>query len=471
MKNLYILGIVGCLFMSSCQDFLEKEPSTALPVEEAITSMTDLKYAVNGIPYLLSQDRMTYSADFAIYADLRGEDFYAISNNNQAGILARYSINKYSAEAYYAYYYFYKAIANVNKILNVIDEVPYTENEKATFDDYKGQLYAWRALLHFDLARYFCRIPTTGVDINAANSGLVLSTEAYDNNYIGERATLKETYEQIFKDFNTALPLLSKEKHNGYINYWAALALRSRVYLYNGQYNEALNDAKEVIACDKYKLYTIDNYEEAWGKEFTDESLFEMKITSVYNAQRNAVGYYCDANGYGECAFVKTAWLYQYLTNNTDDVRSKMIKVQEDAEEYGEPGTYPAKYPGRENSLYINNPKIIRLSEVYLIAAEAALYAENPEKDTDFYMNELRKNRISNYTNGSDFTIDDVLKERRVELFTENSMSFDYWRNKKSVKSFHVGESINYDDYRTVLPIPQDEIDLSGGILVQNPNY
>ena len=255
------------------------------------------------------------------------------------------------------------------------------------------------------------------------------------------------------------------------MNNGAALALRSRAYLYNGQYNEALNDAKEVIACDKYKLYTIDNYEEAWGKEFTDESLFEMKITSVYNAQRNAVGYYCDANGYGECAFVKTAWLYQYLTNNTDDVRSKMIKVQEDAEEYGEPGTYPAKYPGRENSLYINNPKIIRLSEVYLIAAEAALYAENPEKDTDFYMNELRKNRISNYTNGSDFTIDDVLKERRVELFTENSMSFDYWRNKKSVKSFHVGESINYDDYRTVLPIPQDEIDLSGGILVQNPNY
>ena len=147
---------------------------------------------------------------------------------------------------------------------------------------------------------------------------MVLSTEAYDNNYVGERATLKETYDQIFEDFNTALPLLSKDKHDGYINYWAALALRSRANLYNGQYNEALNDAKEVIACDKYKLYTIDNYEEAWGKEFTDESLFEMKITSVYNAQRNAVGYYCDANGYGECAFVKTAWLYQYLTNNTD---------------------------------------------------------------------------------------------------------------------------------------------------------
>ena len=83
----------------------------------------------------------------------------------------------------------------------------------------------------------------------------------------------------------------------------------------------------------------------------------------------------------------------------------------------------------------------------------------------------LRKNRINSYSDGSNFTLDDVLKERRVELFAENSMSFDYWRNKKSVKNFHVGSDISYDDYRTILPIPQDEIDLSGGLLVQNPNY
>ena len=44
--------------------------------------------------------------------------------------------------------------------------------------------------------------------------------------------------------------------------------------------------------------------------------------------------------------------------------------------------------------------------------------------------------------------------ERRIELMAENSMSFDYWRNKKSVVNPYVGE-IKYNDYRTILPIPQ----------------
>lgn len=237
---------------TSCSDFLDKMPSTSLPVEEAITTMTDLKNAVNGIGYLMSEGRMTYSADFAIFADLRGGDFQAISNNNQAGPIARYTMTKYDQEPYYAYAYFYQAIANVNKALSAIDNIQYSEEEVAEFNDYKGQLYAWRAMLHFDLARMFCNIPTATADVNAANSGLVLSTEVYETDYVGSRSTLKQTYDQILEDFKTALPLLTTEKNNGYINYWAALALRARVYLYNGQYDLALADAKEVLACPLY---------------------------------------------------------------------------------------------------------------------------------------------------------------------------------------------------------------------------
>lgn len=322
-------------------------------------------------------------------------------------------------------------------------------------------------MLHFDLARMFCAIPTAAADVNAANTGLVLSTEVYDTDYVGSRSTLKETYDQILADFDTALPLLKKDKNNGYINYWAALALRSRVYLYNGQYDLALADAKEVMASSLYKLYTRDNYVESWSKTYTDESIFELSITTNYNAQRNAVGYYCDSEGYAECAFVESAPLYQYLSTHPEDIRSKMIKDQS-SEEYTYPAKYPAKYPGRENNLYVNNPKIIRLSEVYLIAAEAALHVQPSEAAG--YINALREQRIENYTDVASVSLEDILMERRIELFAENSVSFDYWRNKMSVNNYYVG-TINYDDYRTVLPIPQDEIDLSADKLVQNPNY
>ena len=467
MKKIYLaLGLAAGMVFSSCSDFLDKQPSTSLPVEEAITSITDLEYAVNGIAYIMSESRMTYSADFAIYADLRGEDFRAVSNNNQAGPYNRYSITKNDQEAYFAYYYFYKAIANVNKVLSVVDNVPYSESEQADFNNCKGQLYAWRAMLHFDLARIYATIPVIASDVNAANSGIVLATETYDPGYVSARATLKQTYDQILADFEVALPLLTKEKTDGYINYWAALALRSRVYMYNGQYSEALADAKEVMSSPIYKLYTRDNYVSVWSKEFTDESLFEMKINTSYNAQRNSVGFYCDSEGYGECAFVEEAPLYQYLVAHPEDIRSQLIKDQTNG---SEAGYYPAKYPGRENNLYINNPKIIRLSDVYLMAAEAA-YHMNDVTAAAGYVNAVRKNRIENYTEVSTVTLEDILFERRVELFAENSMSFDYWRNKKSINSFYAGE-ITYNDHRTILPIPQEEIDMAPSLLVQNPGY
>lgn len=463
MKKLYIIGLLFGV-LSSCDDFLDKEPSTALPVESAITTMTDLRNAVNGIGYIVSEGRMTYSSDFAIYADLKGSDFKAVSNNNHAGPLYRYNITKKDDLPYYAYYYFYKAIANVNKVLTVIDNIQYSEDETAEFNDYKGQLYAWRALLHFDLARIFCNAPTCAPDINAASSGIVLSTEVYEAGYTAPRSTLEQTYARIIGDFSTALPLLKNGLNNGYINYWAALALRARAYLYYGDNKNAKTDADEVISCKLYSLYDISEYEAVWKQEFTKESLFELRITTNYNAQRNSVGYYCDSEGYGECAFVEDGELLIYLQNHPEDIRSKLIKDQRLGTEKG---LYPAKYPGRENNLYVNNPKIIRLSDVYLIAAEAAL---KDNKDATPYINTLREKRIEGYKNIASVTLDDILFERRIELFAENSMAFDYWRNKKSIKNATQGE-INYDDYRTIFPIPQDEIDMAPSILKQNPKY
>lgn len=463
MKRIYIIGVLLSVIFTACDDFLDKSPSTSLPVEEAITSVSDLENAVNGIYYLVSEDRMTYGSDYAIYADLRGSDFMALSNNNHAGPLSRYTITQKDDIPDAAYYYFYKAIANINKALSIADQLSIAEADKAEFNDYKGQLYALRALFHFDLARIFSVAPTAATDVNAANSGIVLSTEVYEPGYVAARSTLKETYDQIINDFETALPLLSKDANNGHINYWAALALRSRAYLYLGNYDLALNDAKEVIASTEYSLYTIDDYKKVWGLTYTSESLFELTITTNYNAQRNSVGYYCASEGYGECAFNTESDLYKYLIANPNDIRSALVDEQDGTN----PGIYPAKYPGRDNNIYVNNPKIIRLSEVYLIAAEAAL---NTGADAASYINTLRKNRITDYTNVNTVTLDDILFERRIELYAENSMAFDYWRNKKSVVNPYVGE-VKYTDHQVVLPIPQAEIDLAPELLIQNPGY
>ena len=462
MKKIYLaLSLFAGLALTSCN--LDESPATSLPVDDAITSETDLKNAVNGVGYVLSEDRMLYASEFGLYADLLTNDFTVIKDNGQSSPISGYTLTKHDALPEYAYCYMYKALANANLALKYSDALP----ESATVKELRGQLYAWRALLHFDLARMFAHIPTTVADVNAPASGIVVSTQVQPNNFKGTRSTLKQTYDQIIEDFTEAIKLMDKEtkKANGYFNYYAALALRARAYLYMGENEKALADAKEVIADGGYELYSIKDYPTVWAQEGTSESIFELLITSNYNPQRNGIGYYTDASGYAECGFNTTGKLYTYLTEHADDVRSKLIKVGKVSKTAAD-SYYPAKYPGREG-IYVNNPKIIRLSEVYLIAAEASVKLN--KDDAASYINAIERNRVTGYQDVASVTIDDVIFEYEKELFAENQIAFAYWRNKKSVTN-RLKNVINYDNDRTILPIPQRERDYNPA-LEQNHGY
>ena len=50
MKKIYLtLGLMAGMALTSCSDFLDKTPSTSLPVDGAVTTVFDLENAGNGI--------------------------------------------------------------------------------------------------------------------------------------------------------------------------------------------------------------------------------------------------------------------------------------------------------------------------------------------------------------------------------------------------------------------------------------
>lgn len=468
-KILFMAGLVAGLTLTSCNDFLDVTPSVQLPDDEAITSVPDLQNAVNGVAYhLVDFDngvRMSYTSEYGIYADLLTNNFKIGKDFQQTSRISNYQLTKNDTDNKNGYFYFYSALGTINKSLSYIPQV---KGDEAQIANLKGQLLTWRALLHFDLARMFCRIPSTVKDVNAENSGLVLSNDVFPGDYKGVRSTLKQTYDFIVDDLTKAMPGLSKTVTTGVFNYYGALALRSRVYLYMGEYAKALADAKEVIASGVYQLYKIDEYPSVWSKEGTVESIFELRVNDTHNNDRYSVGYYNDANGYAECQFNTDGKLYKYLSDAANkDVRGKVIKDQS-ASSYDVPGFYSGKYPGRGSSIYVNNFKIIRLSEVYLIAAEAAYYLSGGAAAAE-YVNAIDRNRITDYVDVTTVTIEDIIFAYEKEFFTENQAAFAYWRNKKSVTAM-TGDEIGYDDNRTIMPIPQREIDLNGK-LAQNPGY
>ena len=458
-KFIYILPV---LVAAVACDALDQEPSTAVTTDTAITSVDDLATAVNGAYYVATYGTMlTVASEMAIYADLIGPDSYQPASSGQnASRLAQFSMT--ANDTYNIYFYLYAAIASVN---NAIEKAALLEDQEGAAP-YVAELYAMRGLFHFHLATYFAPMPTSG---SPNKMGIVLADRVFDIGYIGERASLSDTYDFIISDFTKAIESgLNKDRNTGHMNYWAALALRARANLYAGNYQEALNDAVQLIESSPYKLYTPDNYIKSWSQEGADEVIMEYLQTDTYNPQRYAPGYYTSPRGYSE--YGVSPEFYAWMQSDPDDVRAQAVADYTVAPS-GDPdyntGYYPLKYPGNAGAsvpAYTSNIKVFRLSEAVLIAAEAAY---RTGASTSIYINMLRRNRINGYEDVASVTFEDILNERRKELFAEGQIAFDFWRNGLSVTK--AGLIIKPQDGKTVLQLPKEEIDLSKGKLVQNP--
>lgn len=460
-KSIYMLA---CLTVAAACEALDQAPSTSVTTDTAITGVEDLANAVNGAYYVATYGTMlTVASEMSIYADLVGPDSYQPASSGQnASRLAGFSMT--ANDTYNAYYYLYAAIASVNSAL---EKAALLEDQEAVAP-YVAELYAMRGLFHFHLATYFAPIPTSGSENQL---GLVLADKVFDIDYVGKRASLADTYAFIIGDFTKAVETgLNKDRNTGHLNYWAALALRARANLYAGNYEAALNDAEEVLETSPYRLYTIDNYTKVWSQEGADEVIMEYLQTDTYNAQRYAPGYYASPRGYSE--YGVSPEFYSWITSDPSDVRSQMVADYSVAPG-GDPdynvGYYPLKFPGNAGAsvpAYVNNIKVLRLSEMLLVAAEAAL---KTGEDADSYVNALRRNRIVGYEDVATVTLEDILNERRKEFFAEGQIAFDFWRNGLEVAN---GSLVTGpQDYRTVLPFPKEEIDLAKGLLMQNPGY
>ena len=459
-KLIYILPVM--MIATAACDALNQDPSTAVTVDTAITSVDDLANAVNGAYYVATYGTMlTMASEMAIYADLIGPDSYQPASSGQnASRLAQFSMT--ANDTYNAYYYLYAAIASIN---NALEKAALLEDQEEAAP-YVAELYAMRGLFHFHLATFFAPIPTSG---SSNQMGIVLSDKVFDIDYIGERASLDDTYSFIISDLTKAIESgRNMDRNTGHMNYWAALALRSRANLYAGNWQAALADAQELIDESPYKLYTVDNYMKSWSQEGADEVVMEYLQTDTYNPQRYAPGYYASPKGYSE--YGVSPQFYAWMQENPSDVRSQAV-VDYSVAPSGDPdyntGYYPLKYPGNAGAsvpAYTTNVKVFRLSEAVLIAAEAAY---KTGADAAVYLNMLRRNRIQGYVDVTTVTLDDILNERRKELFGEGQIAFDYWRNGLTIVS--EGFSVGPQDGKTVLQIPKEEIDLAKGKLKQNP--
>ena len=119
----------------------------------------------------------------------------------------------------------------------------------------------------------------------------------------------------------------------------------------------------------------------------------------------------------------------------------------------------------------------IRLAETYLLRAEAYLGLNQPGDAADD-INEIRERSNATPVSAGDVTIDYILDERARELYTEEWRMLTLMRLGKLVERVREynnnpgNPGLSIQDYQNLWPIPQTEIDLNtGAVLEQNPGY
>lgn len=499
---------MGCAILaaslSSCvNDWLDVAPSDGTDADAALTSSSDLDAARTGMYKALkgNSDLVDYyGQQFFVYGDVHAGDDYQYNNlggSNRASFY--YDMNYQTASEFssstsssnVAWKSPYIVIGRANRIIAAAEGGALSDaaEAKATIDQYAAEAKVLRALAHFDLVRIYGK-PYT--EDQGASLGVPLVTGVLESNAKPARSTVAEVYTQVVKDLTEAISsnALATETEPGYVSVWGAKAILSRVYLNMGDYANALSVAEDIIKNSGAALWTRDQYFKAWDASTPNESefLFRLNVAgSTDNNDLNGIGNLQQREGYKE--MVATKKFVDMLTSDPKDVRNDMFLPATAAKEvatYGTNKVYLNKLRGQGGDLRnVTIVPIIRLSEVYLTAAECAFRNNDKTKAVE-YLNDLVKNRtttVASLATVDNITLDRILIERRKELIGEGQRYFDALRNNETItrytseadKGWHKtlskeAQSFNRDYFKAIAAIPQAEINATPNIK-QNTGY
>ncbi len=353
-----------------------------------------------------------------------------------------------------------------------------------------------RAFYYFDLVRLFGDVP------------LFTNTISGDAIYLQEKSPKEEIYALIEQDLTDAkntfeLPATVPPNEFGRITQGAVSALLGKVILFQNDENRmgiAAEHFQDVINSNLYAL------EEDFGdifkssNEFGIESVFEIQYSDVQsggweNFANGTEGNY-DVQFFGMRDYVgatyATGWSFCPVTPKLVDllkndpryehtiIDGNLLKLQGASytEGYQNTDYFIRKYapladesaPDGEPALnWGNNVREIRYADVLLMAAEA--YARSGDETTaKQYLNQVRLRVSVQPLSGSGQTLlDRILRERQRELATEGHRFFDLVRTGKAAEELaDQGFTPNKNE---LLPIPQTEIDITEGLITQNPGY
>lgn len=306
MKKILAIALVAATALTSCD--IERLPYGSMSAEQ-ITSdpSASLDALMNGVYAQLK----TWSDPMHRCGEYAGDNMMIRGSSTDAFFeFISYSRtpNNYRLQNFWDYGY--KGIAQASNIINMIEE-----GQSEEINNQLGECYYVRGMLYFYFVRAYGRPYYQAPE---KNLGVPIVNGTPDNImtdlFMEDRATVKETYEQVISDLKKAEEMLTIDKGPAYASKGAAQAMLSRVYLYmSGTYENpnqeyarlAVEYADKVINSGDYSLLNRDQFMKynTLTPENNDESIFVVKRVasefSGYDHYYGIGGMYANIGGMG----------------------------------------------------------------------------------------------------------------------------------------------------------------------------
>lgn len=322
-------------------------------------------------------------------------------------------------------------------------------------DQLTGEAMFVRGLLHFYLLQLYGDIP-------------YITTTDYKINIGVSRMPSAEVYSHCIEDITAAskllpeaYPTLGRVRPNSY----AAKALLARIYLYNGSWAEASDNASAVLNNTETYIWQND-LNSVFLKESTTAIWQLMPRTATRNTDEGATFIF----SFGPPPLTALSEGLINAFENGDLRKTNWIKGVTD----GTTTWYHAyKYKkSRTSNPAQEYPIVLRLAEQYLIRAEArAQQGEliGAKEDLNKIRNTAGLGDTEAVTQAE--ILDAILQERRVEFFTEYGHRFFDLKRSGKLDEFLSVTKPDWNNTDRLLPIPQSEINLNPNIAPQNLGY
>lgn len=468
IKNICAAILLACLSVS-CD--LNTSPTNALETGAVYKDMKNIESVFRGSWRYLFNSSMSYAAvgigSVMLNDDFAGSDAVRTPSYGFAG---SYQLNNGFGRDIYnnlLWHLTYKPINNLNAIIKYVDDVEGGEQEKALI---KGKAYATRGYLYFLLASHY----SFAIDKDPNAVCVPIYTEPSDHGIAttgNAAASVSEVYAQALLDLKTALTLIPETYSKGndptqqYVpDYVVLMGLLARVNLYARNWQDAHDYASKVLAVSDY-LMTEEEYKSGFNDCKNREWLWAYSGT-VDDSTPCYLFHFKDTTTPGSF----------YTSLNTDPNFKEMFDDGDYRKDlfnwglttYGTVAMLNSKFKFRDITNKLADIVMMRISEMYLIKAEASAHLPGGEDVARSTLQKLRDARMkeggvaAEVTESGDELIRQIWIERRKELWGEGFALTDIIRNQQSVerKEYNAtitlrGQTINVQGH-TALSFPDN---------------